>query len=78
MPETQTMALFLQRKCPIIPLQEASIAASVELRRDSISAQVRDASIDVSKRHPPTRLRQRGWNRVASNSGLPCHCRLEE
>jgi hypothetical protein len=49
MPKTQTMALFLQGKCPILPLQETSIAASVELRRDSISARVLSLSLSVRR-----------------------------
>jgi hypothetical protein len=49
MPKTQTMAFFLQGKYPILPLQETSIAASVELRRDAISARVLSLSLSARR-----------------------------
>jgi hypothetical protein len=42
-------ALFLRGKCPILPLQETSLAASVELRRDSISARVLSLSLSARR-----------------------------
>jgi hypothetical protein len=40
---------LLAGKCPILPVQETSIAASVELRRDSISARVLSLSLSARR-----------------------------